>query len=54
MAMNAIQTNKLNMYQTVGAVLTSNETVSQSLPAFATATEEFDETVLQIQRLAQT
>jgi hypothetical protein len=48
------QTNKLNAYQTLQAVLAEHQTVWQTLPAFVTAAGEFTATIPQIHTLAQT
>lgn len=51
--MQATQTNKLRAYQAVNAVLETNETIWESLPAFATAAGEFAAILPEIQTLAQ-
>ncbi len=52
--MNTTQTNKLRAYQAVDLVLESNQSIWESLPAFATAVGEFTAILPEIQALAQT
>jgi hypothetical protein len=52
--MNRTQTNELNMFVSLQAVLTSHREVWEKLPAFVTGVEELDEIVIKIRGVTQT